>query len=104
MAKIKATEAPFKFYERDVKTMKDKQEQAELPSTMGQFAPFRAGKVPWKVLVPLYKTMIEDGESEREKRVKRNAETSLSLSKLPPRMEEDFKKREQKAAKIATLN
>ena len=48
--------------------------------------------------------MVEDGESEREKRVKRNAETSLSLSKLPPRMEEDFKKREQKAAEIAKLN
>jgi hypothetical protein len=68
---------------------------------MGQFAPFRAGKIPWKVLVPLYKTMVEDGENEREKRVKRNAETALSLSKLPPRMEEDFKKREEKAIEMA---
>jgi hypothetical protein len=61
---------------------------------MGQFAPFRAGKVPWRILVPLYKTMIEDGEAERDKRVKGYAERSLSMSKLPPRMEDDFKKRE----------
>ena len=101
MAKIKATEAPFKFYERDVKAFKDKQEQADLPADMGMFAPFRAGKIPWKVLVPLYKTMMEDGKNEREKRVKRNAETSLSLSTLPPRMELDVKKREEKAMQMA---
>ena len=54
VAKIKATEAPFKFYERDVKQAKLKQENAELPANMGQFEPFRAGKIPWRVLVPLY--------------------------------------------------
>lgn len=73
VAKIKATEAPFKFYERDNKLAKLKQENAELPDSMGQFEPFRAGKIPWKVLVPLYQGMVEDGEQAREKRVKKNA-------------------------------
>lgn len=62
VAKIKASEAPFKFYERDNKIAKLKQENAELPASMGQFEPFRAGKIPWRVLVPLYQGMVEDGE------------------------------------------
>jgi hypothetical protein len=73
VAKIKATEAPFKFYQRDVLAMKKKLEIAELPENMGQFEPFRAGKIPWRVLVPLYNAMVEDGEQEREKRVKKAA-------------------------------
>ena len=60
MAKIKAIEAPFKFYERDVKAQKDKIEAAELPPNVSEFAPFRAGKIPWRVLVPLYKSMMDD--------------------------------------------
>lgn len=103
VAKIKATEAPFKFYERDNKLAKLKQENAELPDSMGQFEPFRAGKIPWKVLVPLYQGMVEDGEQAREKRVKKNAQVSLSLSKLPPRMELDEKKRAQKAEEQAKM-
>lgn len=103
VAKIKATEAPFKFYERDVKQAKLKQENAELPANMGQFEPFRAGKIPWRVLVPLYQGMVEDGEQEREKRVKKNAQVSLSLSKLPPRMELDEKKRAEKAEEQAKM-
>ena len=50
--------------------------------------PFRANKIPWKVLVPLYKRMIDKIEYEREIRIKKNAEVSYSLAKLPPRMEE----------------
>ena len=34
MAKIKASEAPFAFYERDIKQQKDKYEQAELPKSV----------------------------------------------------------------------
>jgi hypothetical protein len=97
VAKIKATEAPFKFYERDMKVAKKKLEDAELPANMGLFEPFRAGKIPWRVLVPLYNAMVEDGENERERRIKMNSQVSLSLSKLPPRMELDEKKRAEKA-------
>lgn len=50
--------------------------------------PFRANKIPWKVLVPLYKRMVDKIEYERDIRIKKNAELSLSLAKLPPRMEE----------------
>ena len=87
MAKIKATEAPFKFYERDLKAQKEKGERAELPPHISDHAAFRAGKIPWRVLVPRYKRMVEDEEAAREKRVKKSAEVSLSLAKLPPRME-----------------
>ena len=96
MAKIKASEAPFAFYERDIKAQKEKYEQAELPPSVPDNAPFRAGKIPWRILVPLYKTMVDANENERDKRVKRNAELSLSLSKLPPRMEASEKQRKEK--------
>ena len=86
MAKIKATEKPFNFYKRDVKHQREKSEQAELPNDVPLNAPFRAGKIPWRVLVPLYQAIV-DKDDDREKRVKKNAEISLSLSKLPPRME-----------------
>jgi hypothetical protein len=49
--------------------------------------PFRANKIPWKVLVPLYKRMVDKIEYERDIRIKKNAELSYSLSRLPPRME-----------------
>ena len=54
MAKIKATERPFSFTKRDEKARKASEERAELPADIPQFAPFRANKIPWKVLVPLY--------------------------------------------------
>jgi len=40
--------------------------------------------------------MVDANENERDKRVKRNAELSLSLSKLPPRMEASEKQRKAK--------
>ena len=64
-AKTKANEAPFNFYERDVQAQREKQQQAELPPSFANFSPFRAKKIPWKVLVPLYKTMVDDEENER---------------------------------------
>ena len=33
--------------------------------------PFRANKIPWKVLVPLYKRMIDKIEYERGIRIKK---------------------------------
>lgn len=95
VAKIKASEAPFKFYERDLKAQKEKNERASLPKNVSDYAAFRAGKIPWRCLVPLYRAMVDEYEQAREKRVKRNAEISLSLSKLPPRMEE-YQKRKEK--------
>lgn len=96
MAKIKSSEAPFTFYERDIKKQQDKKEQAELPPTYQEAPPFRAGKIPWRILVPLYKTMVDADVNERDKRVKKNAEVSLKLAKLPPRMEAAEKARVEK--------
>jgi hypothetical protein len=84
MAITKEREKPFSFYERD---KNKKVVESEIPAVM-QNPPFRANKIPWKVLVPLYKRMVDKIEYEREQRVKKNAEISLSLAKLPPRMEE----------------
>ena len=47
MAKIKSSEAPFKFYERYLEKSKQKKEAAELPAHLEEYVPFRAGKVPW---------------------------------------------------------
>ena len=101
MAKIKATEAPFKFYDRYLEKSKQKKEAAELPPHLDEHVPFRAGKVPWQVRVPLYKTMEDDAKAEREKRIKKNAELSLRLSKLPPSLEEHERKKREKEQTLA---
>ena len=50
--------------------------------------PFKASVIPWKVRAPLFQELVERDEYAREQRIKRNAEISLSLSRLPPRMQE----------------
>jgi len=90
MAITKQTEKPFSFYERE--KSKERRMETEIPETMRNPA-FRANKIPWKVLVPLYKRMNDKIEYERELRIKKNAELSLSLARLPPRMEEYEKKK-----------
>ena len=71
MAITKETEKPFSFYERDKE--KPKIISEEVPEALRQ-PPFRAKVVPWKILVPLYKRMMDDAEMQREKRIKANAE------------------------------
>ena len=86
MAKTKETEKPFSFYYRDQEKMKQGGEEY-VPEVMRE-PPFRANKIPWKVLVPLYKRMVDKIEHERSERIRVNAEKSYQLSRLPPRMEE----------------
>ena len=47
--------------------------------------------------MPLYKTMMDDEENARSKRIKKQALVAASLSKLPPRMEAYQKKMQEKA-------
>jgi len=56
---------------------------------------FRARNVPWRILIPRFKMMMERDEHERDQRIIRNAEQSYKLAKLPPRMQayEEEKKR-----------
>lgn len=90
MALTKEKEKPFTFYERDKNRVKN--DTPEIPECM-RHVPFRANKIPWKVLIPLYKRMIDSVEYERELRIKKNSEISYSLSRLPPRMEEHEKQK-----------
>jgi hypothetical protein len=94
MALTKQNEKPFSFYERDKN--KAKWVPAEVPECM-RHPPFRANKIPWKILVPLYKRMVDKIEYERESRIKKNAELSYALAKLPKRMEEDLQRKKQMA-------
>lgn len=66
--------------------------------------PFKAGIIPWRVRAPLYQEMIERTEYAREMRIKRNAEISLSLSKLPPRMQEYENKKKLEGETGGALN
>lgn len=50
-------------------------------------------------MIPKYQDIV-DAEDERNKRVKRNAEVSLSLSKLPPRMEDHKVLEKEKRDKV----
>jgi len=40
--------------------------------------------------------MEDDAKAERERRIKKNAELSLRLSRLPPSMEEHERKKKEK--------
>ena len=88
IAMTKQNERPFSFYERDQQRAKSAGgADAVIPECM-RVPPFKAGIIPWRVRAPLYQEMVERSEYAREQRIKRNAEISLSLSKLPPRMQE----------------
>ena len=50
-------------------------------------------------MIPKYQDLV-DAEDERNKRVKRYAEVSLSLSKLPPRMEDHKLQEKDKRDKV----
>jgi hypothetical protein len=95
MAKIKATEKPFSFQEKDHQHQVKKQEKAELDKDVPQFPQFRAAKVPWRVQVPLFQSIM-DADGEKRKNVKKVAEINLQLSKLPPRMESHKKTEKEK--------
>jgi len=94
MARTKATEAPFSFHERDLQR---ERERLNLANDIDEFmlAQFRARIVPWRILVPRFKMMMEKEEYDRELRIRQAAEKSLAAAKLPPRMQkhEDERKR-----------
>ena len=86
MAKNKAQSKPFSFHERD--TQKARQRAIgndDIDETM--LTQFRARNIPWGILIPRFKMMMERDEHEREQRIRRNAEASYAASKLPPRMQ-----------------
>ena len=85
MAQTKANEKPFSFHERDLQNERDRLNLAnDLDEHM--LAQFRARIVPYKILVPRYKMMVEKEEHDREQRIRHAAEKSLQQAKLPPRM------------------
>lgn len=94
MARTKATEAPFSFHERDLQRERERLNLAnDIDDSM--LRQFRARIVPWRILVPRFKMMMEKEEYDREQRIRQNAEKSYNMAKLPPRMQayEDERKR-----------
>jgi Uncharacterised protein family UPF0564 len=87
LARTKATQKPFSFYERDVEKARDAALRNEDIDTH-MLNQFRARIIPWRVLVPRFKMMCEKAEHEREQRIRANAQKSLASSKLPPRMQQ----------------
>jgi len=85
LARNKTLNKPFSFYEKDQERAREKLALLdEIDDTM--LNQFRARNVPWRILIPRFKMMVERDEHEREQRLKKMAEKSLHLSKLPPRM------------------
>lgn len=87
MARTKASEKPFSFHERD---LRNERQRLNLANDIDQcmLDQFRARIVPWRILVPRFKMMMEKEEYEREQRIREAAEKSLAAAKLPPRMQE----------------
>ena len=94
IAKTKANARPFTFHERDVEKAREAAIRNE-DIDMAILNQFRARIIPWRILVPRFKMMMEKDEHEREQRIRAMAQKSLACSKLPPRMQqhEDEKRR-----------
>ena len=94
MARTKQTEKPFSFHERD---LVNERNRLNLANDIDEYMldQFRARIVPWRILVPRFKMMMEKDEYDREQRIRAAAEASFQAAKLPPRMQqhEDEKKR-----------
>ena len=106
IALTKQRERPFSFHQRDLERAKSAEglrSEFQIPDVM-KVAPFKASIIPWRVRAPLYQEMIERTEYAREQRIKRNAEISLSLSKLPPRMQEHEMKKKLEAETGGAIN
>lgn len=104
-AESRAKSQPFAFYESDL----DKQRARDLANDVvddSMLYQFRARNIPWGILIPRFKMMMERDEHEREQRIRRYAEVSLQNAKLFPRMqaEVDRQKREAEEALIAPEN
>ena len=76
-------EKPFSFYARDI----EKQEIRRKNKMERKKFQFKANAVPWFCSVKLFDIMNEEERAKREERVSKNAQISLNMSKLPPRME-----------------
>jgi hypothetical protein len=64
---------PFSFHERDTKKARENALRNEdIDETM--MTQFRARNIPWRILIPRFKMMMERDEHEREVRIRRNAE------------------------------
>ena len=86
LAKNKALAQPFSFHERDtLKARERSTNMDDIDDTM--LHQFRARNIPWGILIPRFKMMMERDEHEREQRIRRNAEQTAKNSKLPPRMQ-----------------
>ena len=86
LARNKALSQPFTFYERDLQKARERALRNEdIDDTM--FKQFRAKNIPWRILIPRFKMMMERDEHEREVRIRRNAEISYKNARLPPRMQ-----------------
>ena len=69
IAKTKALEKPFSFHERDLEKVRNAVNVAgEVDTEM--LNQFRARIVPWRILIPRFKMMMEKEEHERETRIR----------------------------------
>lgn len=76
-------EKPFSFYQRDI----DKQGVRRKNKFERKKFIFKANSVPWFCSVKLFEMMNEKDRAKREERVAKQAQISLNMAKLPPRME-----------------
>ena len=86
LAKNKALAQPFSFHEADIERARQKALNNDDIDDRMLFQ-FRARNIPWGILIPRFKMMMERDEHEREQRIRRNAEQSFQNSKLFPRMQ-----------------
>ena len=76
-------EKPFSFYLRE-KENKDIRKKNRFERKEFEF---KANPVPWFCSIKLFQRMNEEEKAKREERVSKQAQISLNMAKLPPRME-----------------
>ncbi|EAR83067.2 EF hand protein (macronuclear) [Tetrahymena thermophila SB210] len=105
-------EKPFKFYIRDKNPETSlKRSKRKTQEERDSFV-FKANKVPWFCSINLLEKINRDEELKRQERVAKQAQKTMSMSKLPPRMEKHEQERRARelmegysgVTKVSTMN
>ena len=63
-------------------------------------AEFKANPIPRSCSVQIYEKMVRDKEEKRRESVRRNAEASYALAKMPPTMQKWADRKKQEPPKL----
>ncbi|KAL4467669.1 hypothetical protein ABPG74_013004 [Tetrahymena malaccensis] len=105
-------EKPFRFYLRDKNPETSLKRSKRKTWEERESFVFKANKVPWFCSINLLEKINRDEELKRQERVAKQAQKTMAMSKLPPRMEKHEQERRARelmegytgVTKVSTMN